>query len=268
MNAGTVSSQRGHPVLVAFGGGGARAAWARLLELDSLSRLDVVVAEDSPLCRSGWIGILAVDGTVTASVPSAHLRTSIEEALAGLSPEDAVCVEVVQPRLPATRSVLGPVALFYPPPDYTVAESASAEQVSKGELESFARTARPDELEESGLLDVTSPVFASRTPEGELMAVCGYRRWPNDVAHLSALTVQAHRRKGHGRRAALGAITHAVHSGLLPRWRARPSASQSLAHSLGSSNSALSSASSRPDRPIPPAARLRFDQPAWRPLLQ
>jgi hypothetical protein len=218
---------------VLFGGEAARTAWARLLELEGLARLQVVVAESSPLCRSGWIGILALDGTVTASVPDDDLRAPVEAALIALSPDDAVHVEVVQSRLPATRTVLGPVPLFYLPQGYTAGENAHAEQVSKGELEGFATTAASDELDESGILNVTSPVFASRTDAGELAAVCGYRRWPNDVAHLSALTAPSHRQQGHGRSAALAAITHAIESGLLPQWRARPSASQALARSLG-----------------------------------
>jgi len=215
------------------GGGGARAAWARLLRLDRLERVLVVVARESPLCRPGWIGILGLDGTVTASVPHADLQEAVAEALDGLSAEEAVRPEIVQPALPATRSVLGPVPLFYPPPGYVPGEVPRVERVSHDDLEALFRTVRPDELDESGLVEVMSPVFASRTAPGELAAVCGYRRWPNGVAHLSVLTDPDHRRQGHARRAAVVAIRHATDEGLLPQWRARPPASQALAHSLG-----------------------------------
>lgn len=223
----------GHAVHMSWGGEAARAAWAQLLGLDVLERVQVVFAPESPLCRRGWIGILGVDGTVTASVPHADLCVPVEEALAGLTAEDAVCAEVIEPRLPATRSVLGPAPLFYPPREYVLGELAGVEHVSHDELEALFQFVTPDELDESGMLEVTSLAFGSRTAEGDMAAVCGYRRWSNDVAHLSVLTQPAHRREGHGRRAALAAIRHAMDVGLLPQWRARPSPSQALARSLG-----------------------------------
>jgi hypothetical protein len=105
--------------------------------------------------------------------------------------------------------------------------------VSGSEVRSLFQAAPPDELDESGLLTVTSPIFGSRSPTGALAAACGYRRWPNEVAHLCVLTHPAHRREGHGRRAAIGAIRRAIDDQLLPQWRARPRASQELARSLG-----------------------------------
>jgi len=142
-------------------------------------------------------------------------------------------VEIVQPRLPATRSVLRPAPLFYPPRDYVPDEIAGVEHVSGDELQALLQMVNPDELDESGTLNVTGPFFGSRTAGGDVAAVCGYLRWPNAVAHLSVLTEPAHRREGHGRRAAVAAIRHAIDGGMLPQWRARPSASQALARSLG-----------------------------------
>lgn len=74
--------------------------------------------------------------------------------------------------------------------------------------------------------------IASRTVAGEV-AACGYRRWRNNVAHLSVLTDSAHRQRGHARRAAAAAIRHALTDGLLPQRRARPVASQAVARRTG-----------------------------------
>ena len=63
--------------------------------------------------------------------------------------------------------------------------------------------------------------------------MCGYRRWPNDVAHLSVLAHPGHRREGHARRAAAAAIRRAIDDQLLPQWRARSPASRALARRLG-----------------------------------
>lgn len=101
------------------------------------------------------------------------------------------------------------------------------------EVESLLEAACAEELKESGVRGVESPLFGSRSETGALAAVSGYRRWPNKVAHLAVLTHPDHRRGGHGRRVAVAAIRHAMDEHLLPQWRARPVASKVLARSLG-----------------------------------
>jgi hypothetical protein len=212
----------------------ARRAWARLAGLDELRELQVVVDPASPLGRAGWIAILGLDGTVTAAVPRPELKEPVEAALAGLTADDATRPELVRPRLPATGDVLGPAWLSYPPPGYVPpALDGDVRPASPDDLASlFARVPR-DDLLESSMDELPDPVFASRTPDGEVAAACGYRTWPNGVAHISVLTDPAHRRRGHARRAAHPALTHALDAGLLPQWRARPLASQALAARLG-----------------------------------
>lgn len=212
----------------------ARRVWARLAGLDELRGLQVVVDPASGLGRAGWIAILALDGTVTASVPRAELREPVEIALAGLTLDDAIRPAVVRPRLPPTAAVLGPAWLSYPPHDFAPGEGSDhPDPLSPAELAAFLARAPRDEVLESSMDDPLDHLFASRTATGALAAVCGYRRWANGVAHLSVLTDPTHRREGHGRRAATPAIRHAIGAGLLPQWRARPAASKALARRLG-----------------------------------
>ena len=195
--------------------------------------VQVVVDAASPLGRRGWIGILVIGTTVTASVPRADLERPVAEALAGLTGTDATNPDVVVPRLPPTRAMIGPAALFYPPHGFSVPELAGVDEVTRSEVEAWLEAASQDDLEESGVDELSGTVFGSRTASGELGAVCGYRHWPNDVAHLSVLASPRHRRQGHGQRAALAAIKRAMEEELLPQWRARPLASQALARSIG-----------------------------------
>ena len=209
-------------------------AWARLLGVDRLERLQVIVDAGSPVTRRGWIGILTIGPTVTVRVPRADLVTPLEQALGGLTPEEAADPAVVLGRLPSglVRDTLGPAALFYPPPGYEPPVS-DAEVVAGPELDELFEAASEDDHEESGITEIDSPTFGSKTSSGAVAAVAGYRVWPNGVAHLSVLTDAAHRNQGHARRAAAAAVGHAVGAGLLPQWRARPLASQRVALALG-----------------------------------
>src|SRR5689334_22829739 len=95
-------------------------AWARLLGVERLERLQVLVDAGSPLTRPGWIGILTIGDTVTVRVPRAELVPTLTDALAGLAPADAVDPSVVIDRLPdgSIGDTLGPAALSYPPLGY------------------------------------------------------------------------------------------------------------------------------------------------------
>lgn len=214
-------------------GEAARRAWARLAGVDELRELQVMVDPASLLGRPGWIAILALDGTITAAVPRAELATPVADALAGLTPTEAVTPEVVRPRLPATSAVLGPAWLSYPPRAFVPPGDGEADPVTPAELAGFLAEVPRDDLLESSVDELAEPLFAGRTPDGTLAAVAGYRRWPNDVAHISILTAPAHRRRGHAHRAASRALAHAADRGLLPQWRARPEASRALARRLG-----------------------------------
>ena len=198
-----------------------------------LEGIQVVVDAESPLARRGWIGILALAGTVTACVPRPELRAPVVAALATLEWDDVTSPEIVTARLPPTRGRLGPAALFHPPAGFRVDDARTVEEAPVDEVRSLFEEMPADELDESGLLEAKGTLFVSRSSTGAVAAACAYRRWPNDVAHLGVVTHPAHRRQGHGRLVATGALHRAIEEGLLPQWRARPLASQALARSLG-----------------------------------
>jgi len=191
-----------------------------------------VVNPDSWLAPRGWIGIVATGDAITASVDRPDLKPVVEAALEGLSPDEATTPEVVVPRLPSAQATLGPAFLFYPPADFRAA-TAGAEEASADQISDLLTSAPPGELDESGISHIESSAFVSGADDGTVASACGYRRWPNGVAHLSVLTHPGHRGQGHGRRAAQAAIGAAIADALLPQWRARPEASQRLAVAVG-----------------------------------
>jgi hypothetical protein len=107
----------------------AKDAWSRLAGLSALDGIQVIVDAESPLAPRGWIGSLAVDDTVTASVPRPDLERPVAAALAGLTSREASSPDtVVRRRLPPTRERLGPALLFCPPSglDMTIARLTEA----------------------------------------------------------------------------------------------------------------------------------------------
>ena len=92
-----------------------------------------------------------------------------------------------------------------------------------------------EDVGESGIEDVTSPVFAvlQGGTAGRIVAVAGYGDWPGQAAHLSVLTAPSARRRGFARVAASAAVTHAIDRRKLPQWRARPESSRRVARALG-----------------------------------
>ena len=211
----------------------ARRAWAELAGVADTDGLQVVVDAESPLCRAGWIGILTIGAAVVAAVPRPDLSGPISQGLSGLPPGAATDPEVVLARLPPVAEVIGPAALFYAAKELPLATAADVREVAAAELDVLARSVPPDDLDESGLSNITSAVFGIHAVDGDLAAACAYREWSNGVAHLCVLTHPAHRRQGHGRAVATAAIRRARAEHLLPQWRARPTASRALARSLG-----------------------------------
>jgi hypothetical protein len=208
-----------------------RDAWAGLARLSGLARLEVLVQPRSALCPPGWVGVLRIDETVTVAVPDAGLVEQARTVFAGLPTVDATNPDVVLSHLPGVRAVLGPATLYYadgavvPPSIRTVVASLA-------DLDDLMGSVSAADLDESGLCEVTSPLFVGTDEHGAPTAACGYQRWPESLAHLCVLTHREHRRQGWGRAVAAAAIAHAIGDGLLPQWRARPEPSKALARSL------------------------------------
>ncbi|MFJ1589480.1 GNAT family N-acetyltransferase [Kitasatospora albolonga] len=109
------------------------------------------------------------------------------------------------------------------------------ERLPPGHTELRALSAEAGEADagESGLEEITSPVFVVRDGAARVLAAAGYAHWPRDTAHLCVLTAPGARGRGLARQVAHEATAHALAAGLLPQWRARPAASRRVAAALG-----------------------------------
>ncbi len=192
----------------------------------------MLVSPDSPICPKGWIGVLEVTGCVTATAPREGLKDEVEYALSHLTAEQALSPQALLPYLSTMKEVLGPAFLFYPEEWFPTSDLTKLDEVAVDELAPLIHDASPEDIEESGVSELSGTAFVSRAG-GAVAAASGYRLWPNGVAHLCVLTSPHHRREGHGQRVATAAILRALTDGLLPQWRARPIESQFLAASLG-----------------------------------
>lgn len=215
-----------------FGAGRVVDAWRRLAGAPSEGQLQVVVNPESSIAPLGWVGVVAIGDVITASVPRAELAEPVHAALVSMAGIEVARVEGLLARLPPIMATLGPAQLFYPPANFEPPQ-LEGERATEAEIARLLAEAAEADLDESGLANIESAAFVSRASDGSVAGACGYRRWPNGVAHLSVLTHPGRRRRGHGGRAANGAISSAVGEGLLPQWRARVVASQRLALELG-----------------------------------
>ena len=208
-------------------------AWAQLIGVSELQPVQVVVSPDSALCPKGWIGVLGLAGSVTATVPRETLKAEVEGALSRLTAEQATSPQALLPFLPTTAEILGPASLFYPEVFAPASTLIGVEEVTVDELAPLLHDTTGEDLEESGIAEISGTAFVVRAVDGTPLAACGYRLWPNGMAHLSVLTSHQHRKEGLGQRVATAAILRALANGLLPQWRARPIESQVLAVKLG-----------------------------------
>lgn len=178
--------------------------------------------------------MLRIDDCVTAVAPTPELADPLMATLAELSPSEVTSPEQLLPQLPGVAEVLGPASLYYPcDPLPAVTPPVSIDVVPVSEAQGLLAAASEEELDESGLAQVTSKVSVIRTEFGEPVSACGYRHWPEQIAHLSVLTRGDHRGRGLAKAVAIDAVGRALAKGLLPQWRARPTASRAVARAIG-----------------------------------
>jgi hypothetical protein len=199
------------------------------------SAVSVAVSPRSWLCPPGWVGILALGGAAIATVPDDDAAHLVEQAVGGLPTGAVGDLTVMLDRLPVAE-VLGPASLAYcDPSSFHPAAGARSVDVIPADDEGPAvlvAAMPPQDVDESGLAEITSPAFVLRTGRA-VLAMAGYRTWPNGVAHVGVLTAETERGRGLARIVASAAVTHALHDGLLPQWRARGAASRRVARALG-----------------------------------
>ena len=197
--------------------------------------INAAVSPGSYLCPPGWAGIVVLGDAALATAPDHDTARVIEQALGDLALAAIADGGVLISRLPAAE-VLGPAALAYlDPAEFRVQSGdalAAPMSLDDPDLRRFVAAADADDVEESGIKEITTPTFAIRE-HGQVVAAAGYRDWPCGTAHLSVLTASAARGRGLARAAASAAVAHAVEQGMLPQWRARPPASRRVAHALG-----------------------------------
>ncbi|MCM2579157.1 GNAT family N-acetyltransferase [Streptomyces meridianus] len=216
----------------------ARGLWellaAQPVSFPSRGGLSVVTSPGSRLCPPSWAGVVELGGSAIVTAPDRRSARMLRRALSTVPPGTRTDADALRRVLPVAE-VLGPAALAYladgdfrPSPGERV-DALDPRHPGLGEL---TRSVGEEGSNESGIEDVTSPVFVVR--DGSVVvAAAGYRTWPGATAHLSVLTDQRLRGRGLARRVASAAVAHARADGLLPQWRARPETSRRVARSLG-----------------------------------
>ena len=196
--------------------------------------ISVAVSPRSYLCPPGWAGIVVIGRAALATAPDRETARLVEQALGGLAAASLTSADVLGRRLPVAE-IRGPAALAYldqadflPQPDAVAAPL----DLDHPDLRRFLLAAGADDLEESGIEEITTPAFAVQEHH-QVVAAAGYRDWPGGTAHLSVLTASAARGRGLGRAAASAAVAYAIGEGKLPQWRAQPQASLRVARALG-----------------------------------
>ncbi|MGW2721841.1 GNAT family N-acetyltransferase [Streptomyces sp. NPDC001492] len=219
---------------------GAHRLWEHLAGVPVLfpprGGVHVAVSPESRMCPEGWVGVVALCGSAIVTVPSDTVGAIVRDALRGLPVDAAVDAESVGRMLPVSR-VLGPAALSYVSserfrpvrPGVPAVEQLPA---ADPELRQLERVAGPDDADEAGLDEITSPAFVVRE-RGQVVAAAGYRTWPCGTAHVSVLTAPQARGRGLARVTGSATVAHALAAGLLPQWRARRPASRRVAAALG-----------------------------------
>jgi hypothetical protein len=197
--------------------------------------ISVAVSPRSYLCPPGWTGIVVIEDAAIATAPDPATAHHMQQALSSLPAASLTDTAVLSCRLhiaeirgPATLAYLDP-ADFRPQHDHAPARRLDPHDPA---LRMFLSAAGTADLEESGMQEITSPAFTIRE-HGHIVAAAGYRDWPCRTAHLCVLTAAAARGGGLARAAASAAVTHAIHEGKLPQWRARPQTSRRVAGALG-----------------------------------
>ncbi len=196
--------------------------------------VEVLVSERSSLCPPGWCGIVTLGNAAIVTVPTDGIGELVRQRLAGLPVATLTHPDLVRRALPVAES-LGPATLAYcdkrsfPPTDPNVMDVIPA---GHADLAAFLASVAPDDADECGLAEITSPAFVVRSGK-HIVAAAGYRSWPGQAAHICVLTAAQQRGRGLARAVAGAAVADALNNDLLPQWRARPEPSRRVARALG-----------------------------------
>jgi hypothetical protein len=217
----------------------ARQMWVELAgvpaDFPDAGGVNIVVSPASRLCPRGWAGMVLLDGGCLATVPD-HDQVAVLRGALAVGPLDSMDGSAWLRESSSVAETLGPAALAYVD-DQRFSETVGSANVDRtstedADLDAFLASVGSDDAGESGLDEITSAAFVVRDHTG-VVAAAGYRRWPNDVAHMSVLTAADCRGHGLGRAVAAAAVADALSNRMFPQWRARPEASRRVARALG-----------------------------------
>jgi len=214
-----------------------RALWEGLASAPAefAPTLRVVVSPGSRLCPPRWVGLVVIADEVLATAPAAGVASTVQQALEALPAASLTDARILRSQLQVAE-MLGPACLAYLDPGAFRPQRAPVAvrqlQLRDRDLREFITRSGCEDIDESGIDEITSPAFAA-WQRGTITSVAGYRHWPGGVAHLSVMTAAAARGQGLARAVASAAVAHAIQHGKLPQWRARLEASRRIARSLG-----------------------------------
>jgi hypothetical protein len=181
------------------------------------------------------VGIVVLADAVIATAPTPGIAHTVQHALETLPATSLTDPAVLSTRL-QLLDLLGPACLAYLDPAEFRPHygQVAVEQLlpHDDDLRQLVGSSSTDDVEESGITQITSPAFAVRE-HGAIISAAGYRVWAGQVAHLSVLTIATARGRGLARAVASAAVAHAIAHGELPQWRARPQTSRRVARALG-----------------------------------
>ncbi|MEU7186078.1 GNAT family N-acetyltransferase [Streptomyces sp. NPDC045369] len=208
---------------------------AALVSFPPPGGLNVVTSPASQVALPPWAGIVVLGDSAIITAPTDRAAQVLRRGLAGMPVSSLTSPEAVAAVLPV-HEVLGPAALGYVCRDgfRPVPAGRAVERLAPGhqDLTALVKSVPPEDAGESAMDEITSAAFVVR--EGpDVVAAAGFQAWPAAVAHLCVLTAPGERGRGLARQVASAAVAQALADGLLPQWRARTTASRSVARALG-----------------------------------
>lgn len=206
-------------------------------------KITVASSATSAIAPPGWVGAIRLGaGSVAAgaliTAPDEPQAALVRDILGTTQPQQATDRPAWGPLWPSDPAcMLGPAELAYlDAPDFAPGRGESVDAVALADVRdaiaALERDAGPDDANEVGITDATSPLFVIWRA-ATIAGVCAYRPWVGRLAHMMVLTHPDHRGHGLATRTAAGASRHALDAGLIPQWRARVPASQAVARSIG-----------------------------------
>jgi GNAT superfamily N-acetyltransferase len=206
-------------------------------------KITIASSSTSVIAPPAWVGTIRLGaGSVAAgaliAAPDEPQAALVRDTLGTGLPEQATERPAWRSLWPSDPSrILGPAELAYlDASDFALRDGEPVDAVTladvKDAIAALERDAGPDDVNEVGITDATSPLFVIWRA-ATVAAVCAYRPWVGRLAHMMVLTHPDRRGHGLAKRAATEASRHALDAGLIPQWRARVPASQAVARSIG-----------------------------------